>query len=79
MDVGTKTGRGPKPLIPTRRPSKRERVLYFGVGIVGGIILVALALTLDWSRSSLLLSSLVFVAAYVLVATPLLLGRRTDR
>ena len=76
MDVGTKLGRHPKPLIPTRRPTKRERVLYFGVAIVGGIILDALALILDWSRTSLLLSGFVFVAVYVLVATPLLLGRR---
>jgi hypothetical protein len=79
MNVEAKDRRSAKPLIPTRRPTTRDRILYFLGAPVLALIIVSLTLIFDWSKDTMLLAGLILGSVYVLVATPLLLGRRADR
>lgn len=79
MGVSTETRRRQKELIPTKVPTSRERALYFLAAPVIGLMILALTLIFDWSKATMLAVALAVGSVYVLVATPLLLGRRADR
>jgi hypothetical protein len=62
--------------VPFRRPSPRARALYFLGGLPLALLVIALSQFLGWSMVTMLEVGAVAGALYVLVATPLLLGRR---
>ncbi|MGH2710829.1 MAG: hypothetical protein ACRDH9_06470 [Actinomycetota bacterium] len=62
--------------IPVKRPSPRARALYFLGGLPLALLVIALSRLLGWSLALMLEVGAVAGAVYVLIATPLLLGRR---
>jgi hypothetical protein len=75
MSVKMRAGVRRRAATRSREPSRRDFVVYYGVGGVLALALGLVAIVLDWSRATLLLGGVILVMVYVPVGLILLLGR----
>ncbi|MGH2709719.1 MAG: hypothetical protein ACRDH9_00740 [Actinomycetota bacterium] len=72
----TKPAKDTGKLIPVKRPTPREWAAYFFVGALLALIVIGLTVAFDRSTYRMVLTGMIVMAIYIVVATPLLLARR---